>query len=156
MGGVACAMDAAIPALFEYLSPMAESKAGGNIVGSFLSANTRGSTAGIEQVPATAIPRLASDPAYAGAIMVHTYISALHVIVNGKDGNVDWKLAREDASKDGTRSGIKFIAAMLRDATSRFSRVATAAEPSQLLKTVLRVSSQVGYRPPCVTLSQER
>ncbi|CZT44825.1 uncharacterized protein RSE6_05064 [Rhynchosporium secalis] len=152
-GALTTALNAAIPALLDNLNPMAKIKSGAGIVGSFVhpsketgtpTANGNGTspTAPVTQ-PQTLIPQ-ATDPAYSHVIKINTFLSTMHVILNGKDGNINWDMAAQgNESKEGARSSIKFLQTMFDDHKKLFNTIATAEEPSQTLRTILEVSARV-------------
>ena len=92
------------------------------------------------------MPPAAADPAYAEVIQSTTYLAALNGIIIGKDGNVDWEMAKGSGGDRDPKSTIQLLYVMLSDAKSRFGRIATNAEPSVTLTTVLSVCSQVSER----------
>lgn len=153
---VTSALNAAIPALIDNLNPISKLKAGAGVVGSFVhpdkdsppaaNGNNGAAVAPTQNSPPSAVPKQLVDPAYAEIQKINAYLAALQVIVNGRDtdGNIDWEKARAGSGgKAGASSSIKFVSTMLADAKARFSPVATAAEPSVKLATILDVTSRV-------------
>ena len=155
---VTTALAQAIPALIDNMNPVAKAKAGANIVGGFL--NSKDDSKGVSSTAVTngtptslgspspsgmppAVPPMAADPAYSEVLQSATYLAALSSIINGEDGNIDWELARGDGADANVKSSVKFLSTMLSDCKTRFSRVATNAEPSVALTTVLDVTSRV-------------
>lgn len=126
------ALVALIPDLINKLSPMATPSAGTNIVGGFLHANgsdtPSSDTMSSAAATSAAIPSQSSDPAYATAVNVISYLSLMQAFVNGKDGGIDWEAAR---------GSVKLVSAVLADTKDRFSSIATSAEPSSTMASVL-------------------
>jgi hypothetical protein len=162
-GAVTSALNAAIPALLDNLNPMAKMKAGANMVGSFVhggkddkASGANGSSGAsapsqgqaVQPNPQSAVPKQLYDPAYPEIQKITTFLAALQVIISGKDseGNIDWEKARGgtgSGAKAGAKSSVNFLASMVSDAKTRFSQVATAAEPSTTLADILDVASRV-------------
>ncbi|KAK1777277.1 hypothetical protein QBC45DRAFT_417155 [Copromyces sp. CBS 386.78] len=142
-------------AFISNLNPIAKVEAGASIVGGFLNPKKDGSAAedpagGKQAAPApvapTAVPKNATDPAFAEVIRVDHLLSILQVIVSGKntEGNIDWEQARNGGTgTDSKKNSIGYVKTMLEDAKTRFAQVATASEPSQTLSTIINVSLQV-------------
>ena len=152
------ALNQAIPVLVQSMSPMAEAKVGTDLVGGFLNVleppkgpagaaatapTTNGGPAPASAVPPSPLPTHAADPAYAEVLKSTTYLAGINSIVAGKDGNIDWDMAKGNSTTEGAKTSIKFFSIMLGDAKSRFDPVATTAEPSLMLTKVLQVCSQV-------------
>ncbi|VUC27244.1 unnamed protein product [Clonostachys rosea] len=144
------ALSSSIPTFPDSLSPMKKLNATVDVVGSFVrkdaATNPHGPPPPIQPRPSPA-PQNSNDPAYSEAIKLTTWLSALKAIVKSKDGGVDWDKAKGDGSTDGSRSSIKYLQAMFNKHMTQFSMVATSADPSQVLTTVLktcvRISSEI-------------
>ena len=155
---VTTALSQAIPTLVDNLNPIAKTKAGASIVGGFINPKGESGNPPTTSVPdgtstpannsspqstQSVMPPAAADPAFAEVLQSTTYLAALNSIILGKDGNVDWERAKGRGGDRDPKSTIQFLSMMLSDAKSRFSRIATNAEPSVTLTTVLSVCSQV-------------
>ena len=158
---VTTALTQAIPALIDNMNPIAKAKAGADIVGGFLNpkddSKSAPSAAVTKGTPTTssspspsgmppAVPPAAADPAYSEVLQSNTYLAALNIIINGKDSNIDWELARGDGADANVKSGLKFLSTMLSDAKTRFRRVAANTEPSVAFTAVLDIISRVSER----------
>ena len=156
------ALNQAIPALVDNLNPMAKAKAGASIVGGFLHPKAEpgdskppvinGSSPSTSDGPPSTLPPAAADPAYSEVLKLTTYLAALSSIVVGKDGNINWEMAKGDGTGQGAKSSIKFLATMLGDAKTRFGRVATDAQPSSSMNTILDTCFRVSTSTCCKDL----
>jgi len=152
-GALTGALNAAIPALLDNLNPMAKIKSVSGIVGGFVNCGKDAPAAngapatGAAPAPAgapSAAPKQATDPAYSEVQKLTTFLAALQVIIAGKDseGNIDWEKAR-GADAGNAKSSIGFIKKMIGDSNTRFSSIATSAEPSVTLCNILESVSRV-------------
>ncbi|KAK3938884.1 hypothetical protein QBC46DRAFT_343143 [Diplogelasinospora grovesii] len=153
VSGLADAATAALNAAVSLANPLAKFETGANIVGDFIhggkndktghgtSAPSQGQAA--QPNPQGAVPKHLYDPAYTEIQKASIYLAALQIIVSGKNsgGNIDWEKARGDTG--GAKSSVKFLSTMLSDAKTRFSSLATAAEPSVTLTGILDVTSRI-------------
>lgn len=142
-------MNQAIPVLVDRLNPLKEVKAAGDIVGGFVHPPKEDGAASSEPDPANrpvpvtpqppnGLPKNARDPAYAEALKSITYVSGLRIIVDGKDGNIDWEKARGDGSDESTKSTIKFLKVMLETSQKHFQSLADAqGDASNTLRKAL-------------------
>ena len=159
------ALNQAIPALLDNLNPVARIGKGADIFTGLIHGKdsktdtahgnnstqaqpTAAATTPIATATAPApqpVPKKVQDPAYAEIIKVVTYLTTLNVIVGGKDsdGSIDWDKAHGDATKENSKSNIRFLLAMLNDAKERFAGIATEEEPSTELTDVLNTCIKV-------------